>query len=660
MRGDMDIVSKISSKAHKIFLNTSTLSEKQFSKRAKKIPYRNEMLTNSYETNLENKAEPPAFQTYFKERMIDRLLDRGEYSFDNILVINNPYKVSPLSALLIFNTADECMVEYTIKGQKGSDDYTKCDETPTVRHRVPVLGLYEGGCNKLAVRLLDSSGAELASKNIKILTPALSSPVHDCVHITKSERPFSGGFMFVSGGYQGGVYAFDVNGNIRFALTRAPQYYGVYLFESGRYLFPERNMRMPAYGNAHTVITHEMDMLGRVYHTYHQKKGMHHWAIEKEPGGNILGLSSSMTDTYMENAIVEIDRKTGKTVYELSMNDLFDDTYKTRNDWAHINSIDYIPEEDAAVVSMRNVHTIAKIDLKERSIIWIIAKPKFYKGTNVEDKVLKPVGEHDWFFQQHGVGIVHDKTDNEPNKLRIMIFDNHTANRRPVKWFDKVEKSNVIFYTVDEKKRTVRQDKIFQTPLSITRSNSEYDADGRLVKAMCAHFKPPIDGYSAKIFEFDYDTGECTNEISCVTDFFAAHTFDFNIKDMSKPIPAELPVMLGSLPPPVKLDAEPDELKNAAPITEEVSEALKFRRYGDLIQVYGVDHDVEKIYLYNEGAAYVQDFSKTTQPLKVFKTQTYYVSMPLNDVEAGSYKIAVRHIGNVYTTDYTISIEKRK
>ena len=47
--------------------------------------------------------------------------------------------------------------------------------------------------------------------------------------------------------------------------------------------------------------------------------------------------------------------------------DLFDDTYKTRNDWAHINSIDYIPAEESVVISMRNVHTIAKINLLSAS-----------------------------------------------------------------------------------------------------------------------------------------------------------------------------------------------------------------------------------------------------------------------------------------------------
>lgn len=655
----MNIISKILMPVKRVVLNTSTCSEGRFTKEARKFPYKKEMLVNSYHTNLENKTEPPAFLTYCKEKMIRMLLEKGEYSFKNILVLNNPYKISPLSAVMVFNTDIECKVEYTIKGHLGSEDYTKCDETVTKCHRVPVLGLYEGYFNKVRVRLLDKNGTQIDAKNIKIRTPQLSEPVHDCVQITKSSQPFTGKFIFVSGGYKGGVYAFDAKGNIRFALNRIPQYYGVYLFDDGKFLFPEKNMRIPAYGNAHTVITHEMDMLGRVYHTYHQKKGMHHWAIEKEPGGNILGLSSSMSDSYMENAIVEIDRETGETIYELSMNELFDDTYKTRNDWAHINSIDYIPEEDSVVVSMRNVHTIAKINLKKREIVWLIAKPRFYKGTNVEDKVLKPVGEHDWFFQQHGIQLVHDETDRQPHKLRVMLFDNHTANRRPVKWFDNEEKSYVIFYTIDEKNRTVKQDARFQTPLSVTRSNSEYDSERKIVKAMCAHFKPQIDGYDAKIYEFDYNTKECINEISCVTDFFSAHTIDFNIPSMAKPIPIEKSMMLGELAKPVRLESFPKELETASAMPIDVSENLKFRRYGDLIQIYATDHDLEKIYLYDDKKVFMQDFTNTVQPLNVFKTQKYFVNMPLTDITAGSYKLAIQYLSKTYKTDYTIEFEKR-
>ena len=217
------------------------------------------------------------------------------------------------------------------------------------------------------------------------------------------------------------------------------------------------------------------------------------------------------------------------------MNELFDDTYVTRSDWAHINSIEYIAKDDSVVISMRNVHTIAKISLEKGELVWILTNPKFYKETNVEDKVLKPEGDIKWFFQQHAIQIVHDEK-NKDGRLHIMLFDNHTANRRPVKWFDKEKKSNIMFFTIDEKNMTVTQDKYIPVPLSVTRSNEEYDTKTGKVFAMCANLKPPIDGYNGKIYEIDYNTGEITNEFSSELDYFSAHSIEFNINDMAKPL----------------------------------------------------------------------------------------------------------------------------
>ena len=92
----MNIISKISTPIKKLILNSSTCSEARFTKEAKKIPYKKDMLVNSYNSNLEGGVEPPVFLTYCKELMIEKLLDQAEYSFDNVLVINNPFKISPL------------------------------------------------------------------------------------------------------------------------------------------------------------------------------------------------------------------------------------------------------------------------------------------------------------------------------------------------------------------------------------------------------------------------------------------------------------------------------------------------------------------------------------------------------------------------------------
>lgn len=437
----MKTINKLLAPIKKKTMNALVANYKWLEKqvRANNVTYNN--ISNNYETNIDTKSEIAAISSYKREVAINEILKSKEYDFDNMLVIKNPHRIAPLSALALFVTDMSCKVQYTIAGKRGSDDYTVCNEIMTKYHRVPLLGLYENSLNIIIIRLLDENDSIIASKKLRILIRGLDKPVHNAVELSKSTQPLSKDFIFVSGGYHGGVYAFDKKGNIRFALNKIPQYCGVYLFKDGRFLFPEKHMRRPAWGNANTVVMHEMDMMGRVYRTYYDKKGLHHWAIEKEPGGNILALSSSTDDTFMENEIVEIDRFTGEAVKEINMNQLLPEKYITRNDWAHINSIEYIAKDDSVVISMRNVHTIAKISLEKGELVWILTNPKFYKETNVEDKVLKPEGDIKWFFQQHAIQIVHDEK-NKDGRLHIMLFDNHTANRRPVKWFDK-EKNQI-------------------------------------------------------------------------------------------------------------------------------------------------------------------------------------------------------------------------
>lgn len=648
---------KLFNYAKSLRLGTSYFSDIHFSNLAKTLYKPSAYLSHSYRANFTPKT-PLAIRTIQKEHLIEEILDNQWYTFPKTLLVLNPFQLAPLSAMLIFNTDTPCKVQYTIKGQMGSPDFTQQDETFSTRHRVAIVGLYENCYNPVTISLLDEKNHIIKSKKIRIKTRELPKIIRNCVELTKSSQPMLGEFKLVSGGYHGGVYAFDAQGNIRFCLTKIPQYYGVYRFESGKFLFPELEMRVPAYGNAHTVITHEMDLLGRVSHTYYDEKGFHHWATEKEPDGNILSLSSSVYDTCMENTVVEIDRSTGKRVWELNVNDLFDDTYKTRNDWAHINSVDYIPEENSIIISMRNIHTIAKIDMASKELVWLLSNPKFFEATSVAEKVLQPVGDVKWFFQQHGIKIITNNKKEGEHKLQIMLFDNHTANRRPVPWFDKKKESNVIFYTIDEEKRTVTMDNFFPVPLSITRSNSEYAQDKNIATAMCAHIKPPVDGFCGKIMEFDYTTKECLNEFSFRTDFFSAHTITFPVTDLSTPLPKNRKLFRGNLKESTQLSSIPEELSTAAMIPKAISRKLSFMLYGDLLQIKATDHDLEKIYVYNENTILVQDFTDTTQPLDLFKEQKYFVSMHLDNLSNGTYKVAVQYLSQSYLTPYTISINE--
>lgn len=617
--------------------------------------------SRKYSSDIENNLKARALESRKKDAYFEKLLDKNKYSFKKPYLVVNPYKIAPLSALVLFNTKEACSVKYVISGIKGSDDYEAVIDKVSCKHRVPIVGLFENVENVVSIALIDKSGKEIDKKLIRIQTPKVSKKIAGKIEITTNKKESCKDFFFVSGGYSGGAYAFDKHGNIRWSLKEKPMHYGVYLFEDGRFIFPELHMRRPVYGNAHSVVSHEMDMMGRVSRTYYHPKGFHHWACEEKPGGNLLTVSSSLTDTYMENVILELDRDTGESLHETSLNDLFDSTYVTRNDWVHLNAMDYVPNENTVIACMRNIHSVAKINLNTNEIIWIMTNPEFFKGTEQEEKCLTPEGHIDWFFQQHGAKIIHEDIDGNPNNLHLMIFDNHTVNRRPVPWFDGEDKySYACVYTIDEEKRTFKQEKRFQVPICATRCNNEfYYEDGRLF-VMCARLVDGKEtGWLSKIIEFDFETGELLNEITLQKDFFTAHCIKFNPTLMAEPLVAESPMFLGELYSPVEkkgknLDVKDDEV---IPMSEAVADEITFRMMGDVLQLKALDHDIEKIYLYNDKRTYIQDFTDSTQPLEIFKVQSYYISMPLCKVAKGEYKLVLQYKGEHIDTGHSIKVE---
>ena len=76
-----------------------------------------------------------------------------------------------------------------------------------------------------------------------------------------------------------------------------------------------------------------------------------------------------------------------------------------------------------------------------------------------------------------------------------------------------------------------------------------------------------------------------------------------------------------------------------------------------MLQLYAQDHDVEKIWVYNDKYVLVQDFTDSVQTMAVFKQQFYYVSMDLKDLRKGKYKIALQYKGMNYRTDKCIKLK---
>ncbi len=615
----------------------------------------------NYSSNIEHQLKLSADISRRKDTVIENILNKKHYTFDNALFIINPFGCSPLSGLFIFNTEKPCKVKYTIKGKRGSDNYTNCDETWTNRHKVPVLGMYDGGITHITFYLLDKNNNEIQETTIRIKLPRTGPVLRNAISIKKYEKtPVP--FLMATGGYSGTNYAFDSNGNIRWYLTTPVHPYGVHVLSNGHLLVPDKRMRRPNYGNAHSVIAYEMDFLGRIYRNIYHQSGFHHWAVSREDNGNLLIATSSRYDTYMENSVDEMDKDTGKIIRTINANNIFDNTYVTRYDWAHINAFEYIPEEDAIIASYRNIHTIAKIDLNTQEIIWLLANPDFYKGTEQESKVLAPAPGVKWFFQQHGVKILERiDTDNE-KKIKITLFDNHTANRRPVSYFDDVKKSDIMVFTINEKEMSVEMNQCITVPLSITRSNVEFDKTTNSIYAMCANIKDEEVDSRAKILGYNYNTGECVTDISLNNDFFIAKFLDFNLESVQNTCTEDSPLYIGELYMPVKEKEIPKGYNEGNYLPDDIKKKLNFTLTGNILQISCKDHALPKIFLYKKDNIYIKYFNDTEQLTKIFKEHIYIISVPLQEIDKGKYQAGIEYIDNdsnicLYNTGYWIDIK---
>lgn len=596
--------------------------------------------------------ETLAISSRAKDLFFEQVLDKGEYSISRPLVIRNPYGIAPLSAIVLFNTSQPAAVRCTIHGKNGGEDlHLEIDEKKT-RHRIPVVGLYENQYNQITIEVLHQEGGS-EKKNLSIKTAPVKKSLRNAVQIRKRTKDTSREYIYVSGGFSQNSYIFDSQGNVRLYLTKKIKAYGTHMLSNGHFLFTEPDIAKPTFNNPHVTIFHEMDFMGRVYRTYQVEKGIHHFVSEKEEGGNFLALSSTLEEVCgMENAIIEIDRQTGDIVSSLSLNTLFDETYQNRLDWAHINSIRYLPEEKSVLVSLRNLHSVAKIRWDTKELVWILGEIEFWKATTMMDKVLKPIGDIKWFYQQHTAELL---AQNGPKK-EILVFDNHVAVRRKAPLFEPDPHSYLTIFSVDEEEGTVSMDRYFTMDNSEIRSNGVLIPEENRIFGMAGCLRPKIDGFSGMVYEFDYEDGSIVNEYGLKNDFFTGFPIEFQPEDLSLPLEQSGACMVGRLRQPEKISMEEKDFLSWADLKGEAP--FVWFMLDDVFLIEQKDHDVMKLYAVGEKHQYVLDESDTVQKSKKFENSIYSIAFPFEHLEPDQYKLYVETKDGIYTIKDSVVLEQ--
>ena len=173
----------------------------------------------------------------------------------------------------------------------------------------------------------------------------------------------------------------------------------------------------------------------------------------------------------------------GKTLSDedlakMDENDNFGDIAGTgigRN-WAHVNSVDYDPNDDSIVISSRHQSAMIKIG-RDKKVKWIVGA---HKGWNdkFKDKLLQPVdskgnkivcedeyskcpgylsdkGGFDWTWTQHTAFIIDSKTNKDI--LYLAAFDNGDARGLEQPALASMKYSRAVVYKIDQKNMTIEQ-----------------------------------------------------------------------------------------------------------------------------------------------------------------------------------------------------------
>lgn len=597
-------------------------------------------------TNLRKWKVLP-LDTAARERVMDGLLKQYGFTFETMLVLCNPYGRTPLSAILIFETKEPYYVAYTVKGKMRECDFSYETKKRSRIHHIPVLGLYADTNNRVEVRLLNERRETISRRRLVIPIPPIPDNITELVEPVLQTEQTAMPFILITGGIGGSTYACDQNGDIRYYLSRKPKQYGIYPLSDGRFLFPERKINQPTYINPHANVIHDMDLLGRVRETYYIPGGTHH-CMTQVPGTDgrlVLAAASSMKNR-MEDMVICYDREDGRILRKYDLGQLFPQEFRNRCDWAHLNSI-CCDGEGAMLVSLRNLHTVAKIDLQSGTLVWLLAHPQQYKGTVLEDSVLEPVGEaFHYFFQQHAAQIVHtekEQSHSEEKTLEIMLFDNHLVTKRKAPWYDGKEESYVCFYRISETDMTVQTEKVFPCALSPTRSNAYFDEKNRRVFIMAG--AAGIEWERPQISEWDFDTEKELSRYKINEGFFCAFPFQWQHRELESRIHLEKRYRKGKLEAPMPCSELSSEVLKWSKKPKEIT--VDFACMDNLILVRCQDHKVEKVY-FSGDSVWERDFTDTYQKSEVFARKVYYVAVPADSLPYGHYQIVVQIGGTLY------------
>ena len=211
------------------------------------------------------------------------------YTIDNPNIILNPYEISPLTALIIFETEQEEEVTIKINGKTEEESIINTFEKST-KHYIPIYGLYPDYDNIITLTSGD------ITKDYTIKTEPLPQKFPNIIENNTDKNLFITTETY--------PYALDKDNEIRWYLTK--EYSKKINFLPNNHLLLSTDKLTDKRKNTGLI---EVDLLGKVHKEYGINTGYYGSYIIED--NSILVLS---------NNLLEVDMQTGTIIKEIKLN----------------------------------------------------------------------------------------------------------------------------------------------------------------------------------------------------------------------------------------------------------------------------------------------------------------------------------------------------
>lgn len=393
-----------------------------------------------------DKAKPAKFQEDLiakQEKLENKFLEKTNYTMEHPNIILDPYDISPLTALVIFETSDLTAPEVTVKGKDENTTFTKTF-TPSKKHILPIYGLYPDTNNEVTI---ECNG----KKNVfYIKTDPLPEDFALPTKVVSNKEELGNELYFVTPSSDGYVAAYDVNGDVRWYLNESFTW-DIKRLNNGNILLSSNRLINPPYYMTGLM---EMDLLGKVYYEYTLPGGYHHDVFELE-NGNFIIASDNFENGTVEDYIVEMDRKTGEIVKTIDLTKILPqdegrNVNATDYDWFHNNSVWYDAATNSLTLSGRHQDAVVNLDYSTNEINWIVGSKEGW-SKEMQKYFFEPDENTEFQWSQHAAMILPDGN--------LFVFDNGNNRSKTAENAVSAENnySRGVIYQLDKENKMIHQ-----------------------------------------------------------------------------------------------------------------------------------------------------------------------------------------------------------